>query len=97
MKISINKPEFENSFLVSYKKATARGCSTFIDKKDNDIYIEVKSNDRVIGKFSFVIDGDECISSKKFIIEREYYPFELAIFDLVKFLKRKKVKFVIWE
>lgn len=97
MKVTISKPQFSDDFLFGLKKSTARGCSTFIDRNEDNIYVEVRSGERIIGKFSFIIDKDECTLTKKFIIEREYYPFELAISDLVKFLKRKKVKFVIWE
>lgn len=97
MKVSVNSPKFDDGFLFGLKKAIARGCTTLIDRTGDNIYIEAKSGDRVIGKYTFIIDGDECKMAKKFTIEREYYPFEVVVSDLVKFLKRKKIKFVIWE
>jgi len=97
MKVSVNKPEFSDLFIFGLKRASAKACTTSIKRDEDNIYIEAKSGDRVVGKFSFVIEGDECKMIKKFVIEKDYYPLELTIANLAKFLKRKKVKFVIWE
>lgn len=97
MKILVSNPKFKKEFKENIVQASRKGCKAEItDIKDYSSVIVYSSN-RPVGKFFFEKDGDILVLTKKFIIEREYRPFECAINALVKFYKKKKIKYVVWH
>lgn len=97
MQIAVNKPDFDQDFLKRVARARSKGCFVTTDLQDNNLSVFVIANSRTIGKFSFALEEENCILFKKAIIEREYCPFEYTIFNLVKYLKRKKIKYILYN
>lgn len=97
MQLNVNKPNFDNNFKARIARAIGKGSSLEISSDGDFINIIVNANNRVVGKFTFNKGEEESILIKKFVIEREFYPFEFAISRLVKYLKKKKVKFIVWD
>jgi hypothetical protein len=97
MQISISKPDFSVDFKDHIARARAKGCTQQIIIADTFIEAQVIASGRLVGKFSFDKEDDNCILKGYHVIEREFYPFEFIIFELAKFLKRKKIKFIVWN
>lgn len=70
--------------------ALSKGARVKITSTDYGFYVEVNGYGRILGKFKF--NKDKVLISK-FIIEKDFYPFELAVYELSKkrvYVKRQK-------
>lgn len=97
MQISIAKPGFSKDFKDRIARARGKGCSLQVNYEGKNINVIVSASARPVGKFSFTKEDDTCILHLRFIIEREYCPFEFAISGLIKELKKKGIKFILWN
>lgn len=95
MKISVNKPNFDDDFKSKIQKSTAKAVHSSIIENDI-ILVKVFSQERIVGVFTFIKDDDKLMLKKNQIIERDYYPFEFCILEVVKYFKRKKIKTIEW-
>jgi len=96
MQISVTKPDFTADFKARIARANAKGCTAKIVVDDTSVFVQVMASGRLVGKFVFEKDEDNCILQKFHIIEREFCPLEFTIATLAKALKRKKIKFIVW-
>ena len=62
-------------------KALKKGAKAKITSTDYGFYVEVGGYKRIFGKFKF--NKDKKLIGKM-IIERDFYPFELAVYELSK-------------
>jgi hypothetical protein len=100
MQVSIARPNLSSEFVDRVHRAKSKGVSVDIVNNEDSISLTATASKRVIGRFSFLIDDENCILEKKHIIEREFYPFEASIDHLIKNLKRKKkkvIKYILWN
>jgi hypothetical protein len=77
---------------MSYKRSLAKGAKAVVTTTENGYYVEVSAFGRLVGKFSF--DRSKNLV-KKFIIEKYFYPLDLAIYEVSKkrvYKRRKRVK-----
>lgn len=97
MQISVADPEFSEEFLIKVSRAVGKGAVFNQDSQNEFINVFIRAGNRDVARFYFTKDGEDCILEKKLVIDRSYYPFEFAIFELVKFFKRKKIKYILWN
>lgn len=97
MQILVSKPNFDQEFLKRVGRARSKGSSVSINLDENNLSVFVIASGRTLGKFSFSIEEENCILFKRAIIEREYCPFEFTVYSLVKYLKRKKIKYICYN
>ena len=96
MQISVKKPNFKTDFKASIAKAVAKELHSKIDQAEDHLFISIYSQDRPVGRFTFEKEED-CLSLKKFqVIEKDYPSFEFCISEVVKYSKRKKIKYITW-
>jgi hypothetical protein len=92
MELKVIKTKFPEDFKESVKIARYKGVTTLLNEARQYIAISCYMNSRPVGHFLFEAVGDKCILRKKLIIENEFYPFEIAIIDLIAYCKKKKIK-----
>ena len=96
MQISTKKPAFDDEFISRVNKSELKGSVAQISFDDTHVLVTVIASVRPVGRFSFIIDDAVYLLEKSHIIEREFYPFELAVYELVKVAKKKKVFAICW-
>ena len=98
MEILISKPNYSDEFL--FKTATAKNKGveiSILPVEDGALFVLAQASGRTVGRFTFNKIGNVYLLEKKHVIEREFYPFELAIMRLVTHLKRKKIKCLLTQ
>jgi len=96
MKVSVTKPKFSDEFTNSIARGTRKGAETTILSQDFYIYVLVKVGNRIVGKFIFEKEEPVVVLTKEYVFDREYSPFEFAISQLTKFLKKTKIKYILY-
>lgn len=97
MNISIGKPNFADDFKDKIQKSTAKAVySSMTELDDKNVLLKVYSQGRTVGVFKFNKDDTLLTLKKKHIIEKDYFPFEYCISEVVRYFKRKKIKNVEW-
>lgn len=96
MQVSVTKPTFEYEFKVKIAKAKAKKVHSQITEVEDRAYISVYSQNRPVGRFTFIKEDTIATIEKSHVIERDYYPLEFCISELVKYYKRKKIKYIDW-
>ena len=99
MKISTAKPNFDEEFRQKVLKAVGKELTSEITTDFTPHFsVKIFSQDRVIGRYSFVVDKEKKTATleKQFTIERDYYPFEFCIVEVIRYFRNKKIKNVIW-
>lgn len=95
MIINTAKPLFSDSILnlaaVSIRKAARVTFKTQGEK----IIAEVKANNRLVGKLIFIKEDNNIKLIQRMIIEKDYYPFELIMFSLTSYCKKKKIRNIL--
>lgn len=97
MYIKIKDPVYDKGFEEAINRAKKKGCAVEIIPDNKNYAIIVKANTRQVGRFRFDLDEDFYILESRLIIEREYYPFEIAVSEFVKILKSKKIRYLLWH
>lgn len=102
MKIYIAKPSFDKEFLHKVQVSAQKNCSASIFDEDDRYTVTVNAPHGIVGKFTFnkVVPETEdelvnCFLLKYLIIDKEYFPLELALHELTAHLKRKKIKYIV--
>lgn len=96
MQVSVSKPRFEEDFKIKIAKAIAKELHSQITEVDDTVYVSVYSQKRPVGRFTFIKEETIATIDKSQVIERDYYPFEFCIAEVVKYFKRKKIKYIDW-
>ena len=97
MIISVSKPSFKKDFLDNLNIAVNKGVTVEINqdsetKRDKAI---ARANGRVVGKMVLERKKGEAIAKQSIIIERDFYPYEVILFELVKYYKRRRIKQIV--
>lgn len=94
--IKVSKPNFSEAFISCVNTAKRKGATVNIEHDyTSSVYlIQVIVNKRNVGKFTFRLDKENSavVLTSKMVIERDFYPFELMLFEFRKYFKRKKIK-----
>jgi hypothetical protein len=96
MKIQVKKTKYPDDFLASIEKSLKKGVKSQITNIEDMIITAVYANGRPIGRFRFRLIDDTCKLEYKLIIEKDFYPLENIVYNLVKWLKRKKIKYILF-
>ena len=96
MQISVARPDLDGGFLQKIAKAKIKEIKADITVEGSEVNIQVKSSNRTVGRFTFLRDDDSYFLEARHVIERENYPFEFAISELLRLAKRKKIKYIAW-
>ena len=97
MQITVRKPNYPPAFKAAIDHSYRKSVTHQLDNLNDRIYITVYSQKRPVGRFTYVVQEDKCVLEKRFVIERDYCPFEYSIATLVKYFKRKKIKYLLWN
>lgn len=92
MEIKVVKTYYAKDFREKLNKALSKGASAIVNLVDKKIYISSYANNRVTGRFIFEKQRTSYVLISKQEIESEFYPLEIAIDTLVKYLKGSKIK-----
>lgn len=96
MQVSVNRPKYEDLFQTKISKAIGKELYSQITEEDDIIFVQVLTQGRVVGKYTFKKDDTIATIEKSQTIERDYFPFEFCIYEVVKYCKRKKIKYIDW-
>jgi hypothetical protein len=96
MQISVKNPEFTEEFLILANKGDRKGCGIAVFFDEESVGVIVSASGRVVGRFEFVRDENSLILDRQHIVEREFYPLEFAIQEMVRACKRKKILAICW-
>jgi hypothetical protein len=94
MKISITKPDFSEDTLNKIQIANKKGVKVFINSTDSRDKAYAICDNRTVGKVFLSKEKTIARIYKKHIIEGDLYPLEAILFELVKFYKRRKIRFI---
>lgn len=97
MQILVEKPELDGGFLQKIAKAKIKEIKADVTIEGSEINIQIKSSNRTVGRFTFLRDDDSYILEARHVIERENYPFEFAISELLRVARKKKIKYIAWN
>lgn len=98
MLLSVIRPQLDDSFIEKLDRGTLKGAeATIVQKTDTFLKIVVKASGRVLAKLTFSLVGDYAELTDKLIIEREFYPLEVAVERLIRYLKRRKPKHILYN
>ena len=97
MFVTTFKPEFDDIIKDKIKVASLKRCETAITKVNDFLYVSVYASSRPVGRFVFELEDENAILIKRFIIEREFYPLEFCLSELTKYLRKKKIKYLLWN
>lgn len=104
MEVKVAKATFSKDFLVRLQKGVAKGAYAEVTTSGGKILVTalVKSrlgqaspNFRVLGRYKFYIEDDSYVLQHSHTIEKDYYPWEIALTKLLKYSKTNKVKTVV--
>lgn len=96
MQVSVTKPKYDELFQVRLQKAIAKELYSEITEDDDIIFVQVLTQGRVVGKYTFTKEDTVATIDKSHTIERDYFPFEFCVNEVVKYCKRKKIKHIEW-
>lgn len=96
MQVTVSKPVYHIHFLDKLKRAIAKELTSNITEDDDTIFVQVLSQGRVVGKYTLKKEDTIATIEKSHTIERDYFPFEFCINEVVKYCKRKKIKHIEW-
>jgi len=94
MRYLVSRPLFTHDIIEGVERARRKEAHAEIIRKDDEILIIVRAGFRPVGKFVFKVIDTDCVIHRYFISEKTYCPFSLALSELTKFLKRKKIKYI---
>jgi len=100
-KIDVKKPNFSDEFIALVKSAKYKGAIIWSgDVEDiktgiNRFIVKVVCNKRTVGRFYFMKEKNTYKLTEKMVIESEFNPFELAIYEMVLRLKSTKIKSIV--
>lgn len=103
MRISVNdtglSKRFREVLIQAGNKGVVADVSSKLSKED-EVHVDVWVGTRLVGAFRFSkIDNEDDkdgMELKKFhIIDRMYYPLEVAVYHLTKYLKKRKIKYIV--
>lgn len=102
MQINVSSPDFSEDFLDKVKRGKNKGAEGDVVVHGNSLIVVVEGggrHKRNIGNYVFDKDEDNnYVMVKRHTIEKDYFPFEAAIYRLVRYLKRKKENsFILWH
>jgi len=97
MQITVSNPKYSNDFKEAVARGKRKNCTTEIDDAKEQTIVYVRNANRVVGKLYFEKDDNKAILLKRYIIEKDYRPLEFGLSAVVKFYKKKKIKYVLTE
>lgn len=97
MELSLKKTYIPIEIKEGSRIANRRKCRSDIQLTENEVLVTVFASGRKVGFFTFERDDGRCTLKTKSVIERDFYPFEFAITELIKPLKRRKSLSICWE
>lgn len=96
MQVSVAKPQYEDDFKAKIAKAIAKQLTSEFTEVEERFFVSIYSQGRPVGRYSFIKEDSIATIEKNWTIERDYFPFEFCISEVVKYLKRKKIKYIDW-
>lgn len=98
MLLSVTRPQLDDVFIERLDRGTLKGAeATIVQKTDTFVRIVVKASGRVLAKLRFSLQGDYAELTEKLIIEREFFPLEVAVERLIRYLKRRRPKHILYN
>lgn len=103
MQVSVLYPSLDSEFRSRLHTAHLKNSKASVRQNGDGVYVEVRSNVpynghfRVLGKYWFEVEQDICTLERRQTIEKEYYPFELAIEALTEYFKKSEVKYIAFN
>lgn len=95
MKLSITKPIFDNHLLEAVQIADRKGVTIDIVSDGDLDKAYAHCNGRTVGKLFLRREKTQAKIVKTHVIEREFYPYEAILFELVNFYKGSKTKSIV--
>lgn len=96
MRILIGKPNLPDDFKKKIARAVGKELTIDIKDIDKHLFISVYSQNRTVARFTFEIRDKTAELDRSFIIEHDYNSFEFCISEVIKYLQKKKIKYLIW-
>lgn len=101
MRITVSNPNLNQKFRRGEHRGKNKGIVADIDLGVEYINIVVRAKQRIVGKFTFsrsipenADEPMEATLTKSYVYDGEYSPFEFAVSELTRFLRRKKIKYI---
>lgn len=84
--------DFTDDFLKKVAIGKNKGVSAEVVVSKDNVIVVCSVGMRKVGKFFFNKDETGLFPVVKHTVEREYFPFEVALYELKQYLKSKKIK-----
>lgn len=78
------------------RKGKTKGALAEVILRDDVVLVVVIGSGRPLGRYAFFKREDSLEFKSKQTIEREFYPFEVALEALQKWSKRHQIKQISW-
>lgn len=78
------------------RKGKTKGAVAEVILRDDVVLVVVVGSNRPLGRYAFFKKGDSLEFKSRQTIEREFFPFEVALEALQKWAKRHQIKQISW-
>jgi hypothetical protein len=92
--LDIKKPEFHKDINIYVKKAKEKGVKVQI-RGSKQLFVDINVKEKTVGTMQFLKKGCcKYFYNKGIVKDRKYYPHYIGMYEVYKYLKEKKFKYI---